>query len=161
MSATKERPDPQSLGLPCVGVETHAHLDYNWLAPEKIDQTIHRAKLAGVERIVNVFLGLEAYLAGAPVLGIHACVDFTLGIHPNDGHTSKPGDVAAMAGYFAADPRLKAVGEIGLDFYRERTPRPVQAALFKEQLALARELGKPVVVHSRQATAESLAVLDE
>lgn len=161
MSAHTERQDPQSLGLPRVGVETHAHLDYNWLDPGKIAQTIHRAGLAGVDRIVNVFLGLESYRAGAPILGAHAGVDFTLGIHPNDVKADSTGQVAEMAQFFAKDEKLKAVGEIGLDFYRDRSSPDLQRQLFREQLELALQLDKPVVIHSRQATAESLRLLDE
>lgn len=149
------------MGLPRVGVETHAHLDYNWLDPAKIAQTIHRARLAGVDRIVNVFLGLESYRAGAPILGSYAGVDFTLGIHPNDVKADSTGQVAEMAQFFARDDRLKAVGEIGLDFYRDRSSPDLQRQIFREQLDLARQMDKPVVIHSRQATAESLRLLDD
>jgi len=157
----KERPLPESLGLPCVGVETHAHLDYKRLDPENLSLVLERAARAGIARIGNVFLGLEAYRANAPVFAAHPQVFFLLGIHPNDAAQSDLRHVADMAPLFAADPNLKAIGEIGLDFYWDETPRDVQERFFREQLALARELDRPVAVHSRDAHAETLAVLDE
>lgn len=157
----KDRPLPESLGLPCVGVETHAHLDYQRLDPENLPLVLERAARAGIARIGNVFLGLEAYRANASAFAAHPQVFFLLGIHPNDAAKSDLRHVADMASLFAADANLKAIGETGLDFYWDDTPREVQERYFREQLALARELGKPVAVHSRDAAAETLAILDD
>lgn len=160
MSKHKERPLPESLGLPCVGVETHAHLDYKRLDPQTLPGVLERAARAGIARLGNVFLGVEAYRANAPALRAHPQVFFLLGVHPNDAGGADQRQVEDMAALFAADPNLKAVGEIGLDFYWDETPRDVQERFFREQLALARELDRPVAVHSRDAAAETLRVLD-
>lgn len=157
----KDRPLPESLGLPRVGVETHAHLDYKRLDPEALPLVLERAAVAGIERIGNVFLGIEAYRANAPAFKPYLQVFFLLGIHPNDASQADIRQVADMAGAFAEDRNLKAIGEIGLDFYWKDVPPAVQERFFREQLALARELGKPVAIHSRDAAAETLAVLDE
>lgn len=157
----KNRPAPESFGLPCVGVETHAHLDYKRLDPVELPLVLDRARRAGVARVANVFLGVEAYKANAPALAAHEEVFFLLGIHPNDAGESDLRHVADMAALFAADPRLKAVGEIGLDFYWKDTPPDLQEHFFREQLALAREIGAPIAVHSRDAAERTLAVLDE
>jgi len=144
-----------------VGVETHAHLDYKRLDPENLPLVLERAALAGIERIGNVFLGLEAYRANAAAFTAHSKVFFLLGIHPNDSGQSDIRHVSEMASLFAADPNLKAVGEIGLDFYWKDTPPEVQERFFREQLALALEIGRPVAVHSRDAAPETLRILDE
>lgn len=161
----KERPLPESLGLPRVGVETHAHLDYKRPDPQEFSQelplVLDRAAKAGIAALGNVFLGADAYRTNAPVLRQYPQVFFLLGIHPNDASGLDSREVADMAALFAADPNLKAVGEIGLDFYWDDTPRDVQERFFREQLALARELEKPVAVHSREAAAETLKILDE
>jgi TatD DNase family protein len=161
VSAKRQRPSPQSLGLPRVGVESHAHLDYEPLNPEALPGVIERAGLAGVERIGNVFLGCEAYRANSPLLGRYPEVFFLLGVHPGEAGQSDIREVADMAGLFAADPRLVAVGEIGLDLHWEQDSLQAQERFFREQLALAMELEKPVAVHSRDAWAETLAILDE
>jgi TatD DNase family protein len=157
----KDRPLPESLGLPLVGVETHAHLDYKRLDPQELPLVLDRAAKAGIERIGNVFLGVAAYAANAPVFRQHPQVFFLLGIHPNDSAQSDIRHVAEMAALFKADPNLKAIGEIGLDFYWKDTPPEVQERFFREQLALAREMNLPVAVHSRDAFADTLRVLDE
>ncbi|WP_173080404.1 TatD family hydrolase [Fundidesulfovibrio magnetotacticus] len=161
MAKQKEKPAPESLGLPCVGVETHAHLDYKRLDPEALPGLLERARSAGVARLGNVFLGVEAYCANAPILSAYPEVFFLLGVHPNDAGEADIRHVADMGDLFAGEPRLRAVGEIGLDFYWKDTPPDVQERFFREQLAMARELGRPVAVHSRDASAETLRVLDD
>ena len=161
MSKHKIPPLPQSLNLPLAGVETHAHLDYPPLDPATLPQAMHRATQAGVELIGNVFLGLEAFLANSPHLAVFPQVFYLLGIHPGDAGQAKIQEVADMAGVFAAEPRLKAVGETGLDYHHDRTPRDVQAEFFREQLSLARQVERPVAVHSREASEDTLRLLDE
>ncbi|WP_243367016.1 TatD family hydrolase [Fundidesulfovibrio soli] len=162
MSKSKaNRPLPESLGLPCVGVETHAHLDYKRLDPQELPLVLARARNAGVDLIGNVFLGVEAYAANAPLMRAHPEIFFLLGVHPNDAAETDVARVADMAALFAADPNLKALGEIGLDYYWKDTPPELQKRLFREQLALAREIGIPVAIHSRDAAEDTLAVLDD
>lgn len=162
MSKHKTPPSPQSLGLPRVGVETHAHLDYPPFDPETLAPAMERAEQAGVELIGNVFLGLGAFAANSPHFASLPQVFFLLGIHPGDAGQYKLSDVADLAGAFAAETRLKAVGEIGLDYHWEDAPsREVQAAFFREQLALAKEVDRPVAVHCRDAAEDALRILDD
>lgn len=160
-SSKRQRPAPSSLGLPLVGVETHAHLDYEGLDPAALPGVLERAAAAGVALVGNVFLGREAYRTNAPVLAAYPQVFFLLGVHPSDTAQADIRQVADMAGCFASDDRLRAVGEIGLDFHWDDSPPEVQERFFREQLALARELEKPVAVHSRDAARETLRILDE
>jgi TatD DNase family protein len=160
MSKRQDRPDPWSLGLPAVGFDTHAHLDLARFDEDR-SQAIRRAAAAGVTAIGNVFLGPEAFARGRTMFADHPEVFFLLGVHPHDASTCTPDDLPAMERFFAEEPRLRALGETGLDFYYDLSPREVQLRVFREQLALARERDLPVVVHSRDAFAETVATLED
>jgi TatD DNase family protein len=160
------RPDPASLGLPRVGVDSHAHLD--GAGEERAAATagtiaaiLDRAAAAGVAQVGHVFLGPAAYGACRGLFAGRDEVFFLLGIHPCEAAKAAPGDVAAMEAAFRGDAGLRAVGEIGLDYYWDATTAPAQQRLFRDQLALARELDLPVAVHSREAAADTLAILDD
>ncbi|WP_028586264.1 TatD family hydrolase [Desulfocurvus vexinensis] len=154
----KHRPLPETLGLPAGGVETHAHLDMPPLRDD-LDAVIERAARCGVSRIGQVFLGPQAYHANRAAFAAHPGVFFLLGTHPHDAKELTPDGLQATADAFRADPRLRALGEIGLDFHYDLSPREVQRAAFADQLALARELDMPVVVHSREAWDETMTIL--
>ncbi len=162
MSSKKNIPLPETFGLPPVGVETHAHLDFPDFA-EDLDDVLDRARAAGVAWFGNIFLSPEAYRTHHPRLSKIAGMFFTLGIHPHEASTVTPDVLADMATLFAQNQDrnmgLRALGEIGLDFYWDRSPRDVQIRAFQDQLALARELDLPVIVHSREAEPETLTIL--
>ncbi len=157
----RERPDPAGFGLPRVGVESHAHLDVEEFAPGEISQVLDRAAAAGVARVGNVFLGPAAYEAHKGYFADRPEVFFLLGVHPCDADRMVPGDLAAMESAFRADPRLLAVGEIGLDYYWDATTADSQKRAFRDQLDLARQLDRPVAVHCREAASDTLAILDD
>jgi len=157
----RERPDPAGFGLPRTGVESHAHLDMGEYAPGEIALVLDRAAAAGVDRVGNVFLGPAAYAARKGCFEARPEVFFLLGVHPCDAARMGPGDLPAMEAAFRADARLRAMGEIGLDYYWDAGTAAVQQQAFRDQLALARDLGVPVAVHSRQAEADTLAILDD
>ena len=123
-------------------IDTHAHLGDD--APE----VLARARAAGVTRVIDVATTIDAArvtLARAEQEdGVYAC----LGVHPHEA--GAPGDLDELRELFG-HPRAVAVGETGLDYYRDYAPHDAQAQLFERQLALASELGKPVVVHTRAA----------
>ena len=156
-----ERPDPTSLGLPRVGVESHAHLDGEDFSPDEVPDVLDRAAAAGLAQVGNVFLGPAAYLANRGLFTNRPEVFFLMGIHPCDAAKAPAGALSAMEAAFRADPNLRAVGEIGLDYHWDATTAEVQKQLFRDQLALARELDLPVAVHSRAAEADTLAILDD
>ncbi len=153
-----ERPDPRTLALPPHGVDSHAHLDLEHFA-EGVGPVLDRARECGVARVGNVFLGVEAFRKNAALFADRPEVFFVLGAHPNDCAAFTPDEAQAMREAFARDDRLKAVGEIGLDFYWDAAPREAQAQAFKAQLTLARELERPVVIHSRDSEEAALAIL--
>jgi len=86
-------------------------------------------------------------------------VSVALGFHPLDATTVQDADLALLAGRLRTAPAAVAIGEIGLDYHHHPESAAVQARVFREQLALARELGLPVVIHSREAHADTLAIL--
>ena len=157
----RERPDPASLGLPFGGVESHAHLDVEEFAPEEIVPVLDHAAAAGVSAVGNVFLGPAAYSAHRDYFKDRPEVFFILGVHPCDAAKLAAGDVAAMEAAFRADARLRAVGEIGLDYYWDASTAETQQRVLREQLEMARGLDVPVVIHSRNAEPDTLAILDD
>ena len=128
-------------------IDTHAHLD---ALDEDPAAVVARAGDAGVTRILTVG-GAEAVALAERFEGVYAII----GVHP---HESATGDVEEIR-RLQARPKVVAVGEIGLDWYRDYAPRDVQHAMFEAQLGLAAELGKAVVIHTRAADEDTLAAL--
>jgi TatD DNase family protein len=129
-------------------IDTHAHL-------ELLDDpaaAIARAKAVGVERIVAIGSGVESARAARAIAAGQEGVYVAAGLHPHDASTDV--DVAALV-----DEDVVAVGEIGLDFFRDSAPRDDQRRVFSAQLDLAAELGKPVIVHTRAADEETVEQL--
>ena len=123
-------------------IDTHAHLGDD--APE----VLARARAAGVMRVIDVATtiadGRVTLARTEQYDGVYAC----LGVHPHEA--GDPGDLDELR-ELLAHPKAVAVGETGLDYYRDYAPHDAQAALFERQLALALETGKPVVIHTRAA----------
>ncbi len=133
-------------------IDTHAHLD----ALDDPTAAVARAREAGVDRIVAIGSGLSSAHATLDLAGQEEGVFAALGIHPHqaaDGESLQ--ELAELA-----DGRAVAVGEIGLDFFRDYAPRDDQRRVFADQLVLAAELGKAVIVHSRAADDETAAQLE-
>lgn len=151
---------PESLLLPMTGVDSHAHLDMRHFS-EDLTLVLNRAKAAGVANIGNVFLSVEAWRTGRETFADRPEVFFLLGIHPTDAADYSPAVRSAMAAAFAADSRLRAVGEIGLDFYWKDCPPETQIPAFIDQLHLAKDLARPVVIHCRDAYPKTITVLRE
>ena len=155
----KTRIAPTELGLPCTGADSHAHLDSEGLF-DQLPAIMERAQAAGVAVIGQIFLSPAAYRSGRAAFAPYPHVYFVQGIHPCEAQMCTESVLAEMREAFQQDPRLRAVGEIGLDFYWEDCPHAIQEAAFRKQLALARELNLPVVIHSRDAAEDSLRILE-
>jgi TatD DNase family protein len=143
-------------------IDSHAHLDFDDYAGE-LDQVIARARAAGVERIVCVGLWRKAGDFGnALELAARDPSLFaaTIGIHPHEA-ARVPEDDWQVCEAAAQDPRVVAVGETGLDFHYDHSPRDVQEGAFRRSLRIARQAGKPVVVHVREADAVCANVFRE
>ena len=136
-------------------IDTHAHVD---ACAEPADELVARALEAGVDRIVSVGSGLDSCRETLAIAGRHDGVFAALGIHP---HQAAEPDATQLDELreLLADERAVAVGETGLDFYRDYAPCDRQRELFERQLELAADLGKTIVVHTRDASAETAATL--
>ena len=136
--------------------DTHAHLD---ACEEPADELVARAREAGVRTIVSVGSGLESCRETLAIAARHEAVFAALGIHPHQAADADADRLAELRELLDADSAV-AVGETGLDYYRDYAPRDRQLALFERQLELATELGKPVVVHTRAASNDTAAALE-
>ncbi len=128
-------------------IDTHAHLDLPQFDPDR-HATIERAVAVGVTRIVTIGIDAVSNRTAVTLAEQYATVYAAVGIHPG---AATGWDDAALADLRAllAHPRVVALGEIGLDYYWDDTPRDAQARAFQDQLDLAVEVGKPIVVHIR------------
>jgi TatD DNase family protein len=113
-----------------------------------------------VVAIVNIGTNLASSRASVALAERHDFIYATVGIHPHDAETANQ-DVLEELRILAQHPKVVAIGEIGLDYYRDYSPRPAQRRAFIDQLALASALGLPVVIHSRDAHDEVLATLQD
>jgi TatD DNase family protein len=140
-------------------IDTHMHLH---LAQFDADRAavLERAQAAGVARMIEVGYDLESSRAAVALAEAHPQIYAVVGIQP---HYAAEADAAWLAEVrrLAAHPRVVAIGEIGLDYYHDRAPHDLQQQLFRQQLALARELAKPVVIHSRDAHADTVQILHD
>lgn len=138
-------------------IDTHAHLD---VCAEPPSELLARAAARGVNRVVAIGSGLESCRAVLRICEEHeATVVAALGIHPHQaGDVGQP-ELEELR-LLLDHPAVVGVGETGLDYFRDYAPRPRQRQLFDAQAALAVEAGKPLVVHSRAAEADTLDVLD-
>jgi TatD DNase family protein len=138
-------------------IDTHAHLDGCEGTPGDI---VARAHAAGVQRVLTVGTGIEGCHAALSMADALDGVWAVVGIHPHQagaesGQLERIGELRELAGH----PRAVAIGEMGLDYFRDYAPHDRQQRLFEEQLALAVEVGKPVVIHTRAADDDTAALL--
>ena len=137
--------------------DTHCHLDFNSFDEDR-QQVLERAWEAGINRILNPGIDLQTSQSALELSELHSKLYAAVGIHPNSASSWDARSLPALR-EMAAHPKAAAIGEIGLDYYWDTTPVPDQKQAFRDQLALAAELGLPVVVHNREATEDVLAIL--
>ncbi len=140
-------------------IDTHAHLTdkaYN----KDLEDCLKRAAEAGVAAVINVGFNLSNARKAVALAGAYPNLYATAGIHPHDAAGTARGYLEDLR-RLAAHPRVVALGEMGLDFYRNLSPPPVQEGVFREQLRLAREVGLPVVIHDRDDHRRILDILTE
>jgi TatD DNase family protein len=135
-------------------VDTHAHLD----ALDDSDDAIARARDAGVTTILTVGTDVEGCKKALELAEQHPGVFAILGIHPHEAGTATADDVAQVR-ELLDHPRAVGVGEMGLDWFRDYAPPDAQKRLFAQELELAAETGKPAVIHTRAADADTLEAL--
>jgi TatD DNase family protein len=132
-------------------VDSHCHLDGEQFNADRAE-VIARARAAGVETLVAIGLQPALDLADSDA-GIYAVV----GVHPHEAAKSTGEETAPLLSH----PKVVAVGEIGLDYHYDFAPRDVQRAVFERQLKIARSAGLPVVIHTREAWDDTVAILKQ
>jgi TatD DNase family protein len=144
---------------PGVFSDSHAHLTMEPFDPDR-DEVIARAREAGVVRVVTVSSKIGDAPACEALAGRHDFIHFTAGVHPHEAK-SWTAEVAAQIRAAAQSRKAVAIGEIGLDYHYDFSPRDAQRRVFREQIVMARELGRPIVIHTREAWDDTLLILTE
>lgn len=139
--------------------DAHCHLQDKKFAHD-LDAVVDNARAAGVETLVTVGYDMPSSRYGIQLAERYSSVYATVGVHPHDARTVTGADLDELA-RIGQHPRVVAVGEIGLDFFRNLSPRKDQERAFRAQLDVACDLSLPVVIHSRDADEEVFAILDE
>jgi TatD DNase family protein len=137
-------------------IDTHAHLD----ALDDPGDAVARAREAGVSRILTVGTDVAGCRRALELADEHDGVYAILGIHPHAANDASTDDVAAVQSLLA-HPKAVGAGEMGLDWFRDYAPREKQLSLFESMLDVARETGKPAVIHTRAADDDTLAALGD
>jgi TatD DNase family protein len=146
-------------------IDSHCHLADEAFADD-LDDVVARAKGAGLERALVILEGGNASEAAQAerIAALWPVVRFSVGVHPHQAHqfADDPARAAAVVrDQLANTPSARAVGEIGLDYHYDFSPRDVQQAVFRAQVRLARDTDRPIVVHTREADDDTLAILRE
>ncbi|HEY2071655.1 MAG TPA: TatD family hydrolase [Rhizomicrobium sp.] len=138
-------------------VDSHCHLDFPEFAPE-LDAVVERARAAGVGTCVSIGTTLERFPNVLAIAERFADVWCSVGIHPHEAEAELLSDAAPLIER-AQHPRVVGIGETGLDFYYNHSPREPQIANFRAHIEAARETGLPLIVHTRDADDDTIAVL--
>jgi len=139
--------------------DTHAHLDDKQFHQD-LEETLARARAAGVTRILNIGHSEQSSRCSVDLAGRYDWLYATIGVHPHDARTCTL-ETWDRLRRLAQNPKVLAWGEIGLDYYRDLSPRDVQRAVFIQQIELANEMGLPIVIHDRDAHADIVKIIKE
>jgi TatD DNase family protein len=140
-------------------IDTHAHLDMPEFKAD-LPQVIQRAREAGVSTIMTVGIDPASCRKAIEIAETYPGIFAILGVHPHDAAKVGERDLEGLKA-LARHKKVKAWGEIGLDFFRNPSPPAIQQELFRRQITIAKELKLPVVIHSRSATRETITCLRE
>lgn len=140
-------------------IDSHCHLDFPDFADER-EAVIARARSAGVAGMLTICTRLSDFPQIRALAEAHDGIWCSVGVHPHEAAGAdglEPGRIVAETGH----PKVIGIGEAGLDFYYEHSPRAVQERVFRAHIAAARETGLPLIVHARDADDAMVRVLDE
>ena len=138
-------------------IDSHCHLDFPDFAND-LDAVVERARAAGVERMITIGTKVAKAAGVVAIAERYEDVFFTVGTHPHEAAGEGAEDFEAMRA-FARHPKCVGIGEAGLDYHYDSAPREVAKRVFRGQIALARELDLPLVIHTRDADADLTAIL--
>jgi TatD DNase family protein len=145
-------------------IDSHCHLDFKDYG-EDIERVLERADAAGIKEFLNICTQMDEAAAILATTDKHPNIYASMGIHPHDaGATLEKISMEELKSWLlekASHPKVIALGETGLDFYYENSPRPVQKDVFRLHVEVAQETGLPLVVHTRAAQEDTIAILTE
>ena len=139
-------------------IDSHAHLQLSQFNHDR-DAVLKRARDASVSRILVIGFDMETSLGAVELAEEHTHIYATVGMHPHDAKDLTL-DTLKTFRELAVHPKVIALGEMGLDYYRNLSPRPVQKKAFEKQLDLAEEMQMPIVIHNRDAYMDILPILE-
>ena len=141
-------------------VDSHCHLDYLEREGKDLAQVVERARLAGVGQMVTICTKLSEAAKVQAIAERFRDVHCTVGVHPHEAAEEGIGDPSPLIEH-ARHPKVVGIGETGLDYFYEHSPREAQQRSFRAHIAAARETKLPLVVHARDADDDTVAVLQE
>ncbi|WP_416896911.1 MAG: TatD family hydrolase [Minwuia sp.] len=140
-------------------IDSHCHLDY--LARDgDLDEVLARAREAGVSPMLTISTKLREFDVVRSIAESAGDIYCSVGVHPHEAE-SEPDTAAAELIRLAAHPKVIGIGETGLDYFYEHSPRDVQQAVFRAHISAARETGLPLIIHTRDAEADTIRILEE
>lgn len=139
-------------------IDTHCHINFDSYDTDR-DAVIARAEEAGVDRIINPAIDIQTSQTVLSLCERYEGLYAAVGIHPNDTANLTQADLDRIAA-LAEQPRVVAIGEIGLDYYWDKSPKDKQFEAFEAQLALAQRFGLPVIIHNREASEDVIRILE-
>ena len=148
-------PIPHSLSF----IDTHCHIEMKEFDPDR-DAVIQRAREAGLEAIITIGSDLEGTLEGVKLAELHDFIYCSVGIHPHEARDFTD-QTYSLLKELTQKQKVIAVGETGLDYHYDHSPRDLQKIVFRKQLELATETGLPIIIHSRQADEDTLHIVRE
>jgi TatD DNase family protein len=140
-------------------VDSHCHLDFPDFAPE-IDAVIERARAAGIGRIVSISTRVRKHAQILAIAEKYPDVFCSVGTHPHNAHEELDIDAAQLVA-LTRHPKVVALGEAGLDYHYDKSPRDAQEQGFRQHIEAARQTGLPLVIHARQADDDMARILAE
>jgi len=140
-------------------VDSHVHLDFDSFDADRPD-TILRARESGVRYLLNIGTNLATSRFSVELAANESAIYAAVGIHPHDATEVNPENLAELKRLFQ-QPKAVAIGEIGLDYFKMYQPIPIQERAFRQQLELALELHAPVIIHTRAADDETIALIKQ
>ena len=139
-------------------IDTHCHLNFEQYAADR-EQVIQRAAEADVTRIINPGVDVESSKAGIALSEQYPGLYAAVGVHPNSTANFADADLVSIR-TLAAESKVVAIGEIGLDYYWDKSPKEKQRSAFEAQLTLAAKLNLPVIIHNREASEDVISILE-
>jgi TatD DNase family protein len=140
-------------------IDTHAHLNMPEFDADR-GEVVSRASLSGVDRILDIGTDVPSSRKALALTQIHPSIFAAAGVHPHEASKASAADLDEIE-FLLRDPKVLALGEIGLDYHYDYSPRDTQKALFRKQIEMGLRVGKPLIVHVREAMQDALRILKE